>query len=85
MSMATAFRFGDVVQPVQGSSTRLRSGAGWYDCAIVISEKPLMLTSPDADMLWCSAMEGMELEVIGQCDAHQLKKCMARLPGRDQP
>lgn len=83
--MSEQFCFGDVVQPVANSGTKLRSGAGWYDSAIVISEKPLILCSPDADMLWSSTVDTMKLESIGKCDAHQLKKCMQRLPRKDSP
>jgi hypothetical protein len=77
------FSIGDIVRPIPGSFTQLRSGAAWYSCAVVISEEPLMIVSVGADMLWSTTTDKMELEVCGRATPHQLKRCFRRLPDED--
>lgn len=73
-------RFGDIVAPEPLCGFHLRSGASAYPDAVVISEKPLMLCSRGADMLWTSTIDKVSFKVVGRATADQLKKCMERLP-----
>jgi hypothetical protein len=71
------FEVGDVV--VADDKTPLRSGCGWYDCAVVVRTDPLALVSEETDMLWSSTVDDMLLEIVGKADAKILKECMKRI------
>lgn len=80
MHSLTCFKVGDIVEPVPGSGTFLRSGASQYLCAVVISSKPLMLVSLETDMLWTATVNDMSLQVCGKATPEQLALCMKRMP-----
>jgi hypothetical protein len=57
----------------------LVSGSQWYDCAIVVQTKPLVLVSEEADMRWESTIQNREFSIIGKADEETIKHCMKRL------
>lgn len=73
------FAIGDLVRPLPGSDTVLRSGCCAYDVAIVVRSNPLALASLDADMLWTATTGDMELEKIGRALDEQLQAGLKRL------
>jgi len=69
---------GDLVKPIKESKEELACGTGRYDCAVVISVEPFMITSLDSSMLW-TAINVNDFEVIGDVGKRTLDKCMRRL------
>ena len=70
---------GDLVKPIKESGEELACGTGRYDCAVVISVEPFMLTSLDSSMLWTTTIKVDDFEVIGDVGKRTLNKCMKRL------
>jgi hypothetical protein len=70
---------GDLVKPTKESKQELACGTGRYDCAVVISINPFMLTSLDSSMLWTDTIKETEFEVIGDVGKRTLNECMKRL------
>lgn len=73
-------KVGDLVRPIHGSGTFLRSGGSAYDRAVVINTEPLHLASESGDMLWTATVEGMALEVCGEAAPEALQRALARSP-----
>lgn len=57
----------------------LASGAARYDCAVVISMTPFILTSLASDMRWSATVQPDQFAVSGQADAATLARCLRRL------
>lgn len=70
---------GDLVKPTREGKKELACGTGRYDCAVVISVEPFMITSLDSSMLWTKTLKVDDFEVIGDVGKRTLTKCMRRL------
>lgn len=67
---------GQLVVPKEGAY--LRSGAEQYARAVVVSMKPFVLVSVDADMRWESTVTPDEFLPVGRATPQTLAKCMTR-------
>lgn len=72
-------KVGSIIKPTKESGFFLRSGAGYYDKAIVISLDPFIITSEESDMKWEATIKKEYFEVVGEADKATLKKCNRRL------
>lgn len=70
-------RVGDIVRPISQKYT-LRSGASWYEVAVVVCQDPFVLVSEEADMRWGS-MTAEGFAVVGKASEAMLAKCKERL------
>lgn len=69
----------DIVKPTEESGYILASGAWRYEVAIVVSLKPFILVSIEADMIWKLTVNKEDFKVIGEASSKVLKKCMKRI------
>ncbi|HBN6266200.1 TPA: hypothetical protein L3N15_004181 [Vibrio parahaemolyticus] len=69
---------GDVVEPVSPTYA-LRSGAEYFDMAVVIKSSPLILASINATMRWQSTVQAHMFRVVGEADEKTLETCLARV------
>jgi len=70
---------GKIIKATKESGFTLRSGAGYYDKAVVISEEPFIITSEESDMKWEATIKKEYFEVVGEADEATLEKCKRRL------
>ena len=57
-------KVGNIIKPTKESGFTLRSGAGYYDKAVVISEEPFIITSEQSDMKWEATIKKEYFEVV---------------------
>lgn len=72
-------QIGNIVKPTEESRFVLRSGAEWYEDAVVICIEPFILTSKDSTMKWQTTIKKEDFEIVGEADKVTLDKCMRRL------
>lgn len=72
-------KVGNIIKPTKESGFTLRSGAGYYDKAVVISEEPFIITSEESDMKWEATIKKEYFEVVGEADKVTLEHCKRRL------
>lgn len=72
-------KVGNIIKPTKESGFTLRSGAGYYDKAVVISLDPFIITSEESDMKWEATIKKEYFEVIGEADKAILEHCKRRL------
>ena len=72
-------KVGNIIKPTKESVFTLRSGAGYYDKAVVISEEPFIITSEESDMKWEATIKKEYFEVVGEADKATLEHCKRRL------
>jgi hypothetical protein len=70
---------GNIIKPTKESGFTLRSGAGYYDKAIVISLDPFIITSEESEMKWEATIKKEYFEVVGETDKATLEHCKRRL------
>ena len=80
MGKLKIMKIGSIIKPTEESGFQLRSGAGYYNKAVVISIDPFIITSEDADMKWEATIKKEYFEVIGEADVNTLDWCKKRLP-----
>lgn len=76
MSDNFLFETGDIV--AGEGNTVLHSGSGIYPCAVVVSVRPPVLVSLEADMLWRATVADMNLRRVSIADSATLRRCMDR-------
>lgn len=69
---------GDIVVPINDEYP-LRCGSGSYPFAVVVSVKPFILTSEEADMLWNTTVEIENFKVRGKATKEMLDRGLKRL------
>jgi len=72
----TELCIGDFVEAIPPWA--LVCGSGRYDRAVVVSVKPFIMVSEQADMLWSRANPD-EVKMIGKAPFEVLKKAMTRI------
>jgi uncharacterized protein CbrC (UPF0167 family) len=70
---------GNIVMPTVESKYHLHSGSSSYDSAVVISVKPFVLASVEADMRWEATIKKEDFVVIANAPKDMLKKCLKRI------
>lgn len=70
---------GKIVKPTKESKYVLAYGNGWYNDAIVVSNRPFVLVSGDGNMRWEHTINKEDFEVIGVANEKTLAKVMRRL------
>ena len=72
------FNVGHMVEPINNDHT-LRSGAGYYSSAVVVSVEPFILVSIGADMKWSSTVVPEGFKIVGIANEETLNKCLERI------
>ena len=72
-------KVGNIIKPTKESGFTLRSGACYYDKAVVISLEPFIITSEESDMKWEATIKKEYFEVVGEADKATLEHCKRRL------
>ena len=72
-------KVGNLVKATEESGFVLRSGAEWFDTAIVISLDPFVLVSEDTNMKWEVTVKAEDFVTVGTASAEILNECMRRI------
>ncbi len=72
-------KIGNIIKPTKESGFHLRSGAGYYKQAVIISLEPFIITTEDSDMKWEATIKEEYFEVVGEADKATLEHCKRRL------